>query len=72
MCTPNAEPFAWCRSFPTYGGLEGGAMERLAVGLYDGMNLDWLAYRIAQVQYLVDGLERWRCLPAGGRSRGIR
>ncbi|MGU0056573.1 beta-eliminating lyase-related protein [Enterobacter hormaechei] len=42
---------------PTYGGLEGGAMERTGGGSADGMNLDWLAYRIAQVQYLVDGLE---------------
>lgn len=52
------------------GGLEGGAMERLAVGLYDGMNLDWLAYRIAQVQYLVDGLEEIGvvCQQAGGHA----
>lgn len=56
--------------FPTYGGTEGGAMERLAVGLYDGMNLDWLAYRIAQVQYLVDGLEEIGvvCQQAGGHA----
>lgn len=56
--------------FPTYGGLEGGAMERLAVGLHDGMNQDWLAYRIAQVQYLVDGLEAVGvvCQQAGGHA----
>ncbi|WP_375751429.1 tryptophanase [Vibrio sp. HN007] len=56
--------------FPTYGGLEGGAMERLAVGLYDGMRQHWLAYRIAQVQYLVDGLEEIGvvCQQAGGHA----
>lgn len=56
--------------FPTYGGLEGGAMERLAVGLKDGMNQDWLAYRIAQIEYLVDGLEAIgvTCQQAGGHA----
>ncbi|MHB9807964.1 tryptophanase [Pantoea ananatis] len=56
--------------FPTYGGLEGDAMERLAVGLYDGMNQDWLAYRISQIQYLVDGLESIgvTCQQAGGHA----
>ncbi|WHP47484.1 tryptophanase [Mannheimia bovis] len=56
--------------FPTYGGLEGGAMERLAVGLRDGMRQDWLAYRINQVQYLVDGLEANGvvCQQAGGHA----
>lgn len=56
--------------FPTYGGLEGGAMERLAVGLYDGMRQEWLAYRIGQVQYLVDGLESIGvvCQQAGGHA----
>nr|WP_158118473.1 tryptophanase [Vibrio cidicii] len=56
--------------FPTYGGLEGGAMERLAVGLYDCMRQEWLAYRISQVQYLVDGLEALGivCQQAGGHA----
>ncbi|MCU8447923.1 tryptophanase, partial [Vibrio vulnificus] len=56
--------------FPTYGGLEGGAMERLAVGLYDGMRQDWLAYRINQVEYLVNGLESIGvvCQQAGGHA----
>lgn len=56
--------------FPTYGGLEGGAMERLAVGLHNGMRQDWLAYRISQVQYLVDGLEAIGviCQQAGGHA----
>ena len=61
---------AWCRraSRPTAAGR--GAMERLAVGLRDGMRQDRLAYRIGQVQYLVDGLEAIGVvLPAGGATR---
>jgi len=59
--------------FPTYGGLEGGAMERLAVGLYDAMREEWLSSRIDQIQYLVDGLERVgiKCQQAGGHAAFI-
>jgi tryptophanase len=59
--------------FPTYGGLEGGAMERLAVGLYDGMRQEWLEYRIKQVAYLVSGLENIGivCQQAGGHAAFI-
>lgn len=56
--------------FPTYGGLEGGAMERLSVGLRDGMREEWLAYRIRQIEYLVTGLEQAgiQCQQAGGHA----
>ena len=45
-------------------------MERLSVGLYDGMRQNWLAYRISQIQYLVDGLESIgvNCQQAGGHA----
>ncbi len=59
--------------FPTYGGLEGGAMERLAVGLYDGMRQEWLAYRIGQINYLIEKLEAINvvCQQAGGHAAFI-
>ncbi|TFH92478.1 tryptophanase [Vibrio ouci] len=56
--------------FPTYGGLEGGAMERLAVGLYEAMRQEWLEYRIGQVRYLVEGLRGIgvECQQPGGHA----